>query len=49
MIKNENQILKIYPKWNELGDSYDDEKYAEIYESDVRSLLLLTVKIMDMK
>lgn len=40
MIKNENQILKIYPKWNELGDSYDDEKYAEIYESDVRSLII---------
>ena len=34
------EILKIYPKWNELGDSYDDEKYAEIYESVVRSLII---------
>jgi hypothetical protein len=34
------EILKIYPKWNELGDSFDDEKYAEIYESDVRSLII---------
>jgi hypothetical protein len=34
------EILKIYPKWNELGDNYDDEKYAEIYESGVRSLII---------
>ena len=34
------EILKMHPKWKSLSDSFDDDKYAEIYESDVRSLII---------
>ena len=34
------EIQNIYPKWKNLSDSFDDDKYAEIYESDVRSLII---------
>lgn len=34
------EILKIYSKWKNLSDSMDDDKYGEIYESDVRSLII---------
>jgi hypothetical protein len=34
------EILKIYQKSKKLGDSYDDEKYFELYENDVRSLII---------
>lgn len=34
------EIIKIYLKWKQLSDSFDDDKYAEIYESDVRSLII---------
>ena len=34
------QILAIYQKWNNLSQSKDDDTYAEIYESDVRSLII---------
>jgi hypothetical protein len=34
------EIVKIYLKWKELSDSFDDDKYAEIYESAVRSLII---------
>lgn len=34
------QILDIYPQWNSLSHSMDDDKYAELYESDVRSLII---------
>lgn len=34
------EIQNIYPKWKNLSDSFDDHKYAEIYESDVRSLII---------
>jgi hypothetical protein len=33
-------IVKIYLKWKQLSDSFDDDKYAEIYESDVRSMII---------
>ena len=34
------EITQIHTKWLKLSDSYDDDKYAELYESDVRSLLI---------
>jgi len=34
------EILKMHVKWKSLSDSFDDDKYAEIYESDVRSLII---------
>jgi hypothetical protein len=34
------EIRKIYPEWKQLSDSFDDDKYAEIYESEVRSLII---------
>ncbi|SDG81709.1 hypothetical protein SAMN04488062_102251 [Flavobacterium omnivorum] len=34
------EILKMHIKWKSLSDSFDDDKYAEIYESDVRSLII---------
>jgi hypothetical protein len=34
------EIRKIYPEWKQLSDSFDDDKYAEIYESAVRSLII---------
>jgi hypothetical protein len=34
------EILQIYPKWKELGASFDDEKYAEMYEGSVRNLII---------
>jgi hypothetical protein len=34
------EIVKIYLKWKQLSDSFDDDKYAEIYESEVRSLII---------
>jgi hypothetical protein len=34
------EIVKIYLKWKQLSDSFDDDKYAEIYESAVRSLII---------
>ena len=34
------QILTIYQKWNNLSHTMDDDTYAEIYESDVRSLII---------
>ncbi|MGK0254416.1 MAG: hypothetical protein ACI9OE_001917 [Mariniflexile sp.] len=34
------EIIKIYPEWKQLSDSFDDDKYAEIYESAVRSLII---------
>lgn len=34
------EILEIYPKWNTLGASLDDDKYAEIYEGCVRDLII---------
>jgi hypothetical protein len=34
------EIIKIYPEWKQLSDSFDDDKYAEIYESEVRSLII---------
>ena len=34
------QILTIYQKWNNLSHNMDDDTYAEIYESDVRSLII---------
>jgi hypothetical protein len=33
-------ILTIYQKWNNLTHSMDDDTYAELYESDVRSLII---------
>ena len=35
-----SEILKMHIKWKSLSDSFDDDKYAEIYESDVRSLII---------
>jgi hypothetical protein len=34
------EILKIYLEWKQLSDSFDDDKYAEIYESEARSLII---------
>lgn len=34
------EILKMHIKWKTLSDSFDDDKYAEIYESDVRSVII---------
>lgn len=34
------EILKMHVKWKSLSDSFDDDKYAEIYESDVRSIII---------
>ena len=34
------EILKMHVKWKSLSNSFDDDKYAEIYESDVRSLII---------
>ena len=34
------EILKMHVKWKSLSDSFDDDKYAEIYESDVRSTIV---------
>jgi hypothetical protein len=34
------QILSIYHQWNSLSNTMDDDKYAELYESDVRSLII---------
>lgn len=34
------EIVKIYLEWKNLSDSFDDDKYAELYESDVRSLII---------
>lgn len=34
------EILKIYPEWRKLSDSLDDDKYGEIYESEVRTLII---------
>jgi hypothetical protein len=34
------QILTIYQKWNNLSHTMDDDTYAEIFESDVRSLII---------
>ena len=34
------EILKMHVKWKSLSDSFDDDKYAEIYESDVRSTII---------
>ncbi|WP_264564411.1 hypothetical protein [Flavobacterium sp. N3904] len=34
------EILKIYPKWKELGHCFDDDKYAEMYEGSVRDLII---------
>lgn len=34
------QILNIYQKWNNLSHTMDDDTYAEIFESDVRSLII---------
>ena len=34
------EILKIYPQWKEMGGSFDDDKYAEIYEGNVRDLII---------
>jgi hypothetical protein len=38
--KIKNEILTIYQKWSNLSQSMDDDTYAEIYESDVRSLII---------
>ena len=34
------EIIKIYPEWRKLSDSLDDDKYGEIYESEVRTLIM---------
>jgi len=34
------QIQSIYLKWNSLSQSMDDDTYAELYESDVRNLII---------
>lgn len=34
------EISQIHTKWLKLSDSYDDDKYAELYESYVRSFLI---------
>jgi hypothetical protein len=34
------RILSIYHQWNSLSHTMDDDKYAELYESDVRSLII---------
>jgi hypothetical protein len=34
------QILSIYHQWNSLSHTMDDDTYAELYESDVRSLII---------
>ncbi len=33
------KIAAIYSEWKNLSDTFDDDKYAEIYESNVRSLI----------
>jgi hypothetical protein len=38
--KIKNEILTIYQKWSNLSQSMDDDTYGEIYESDVRSLII---------
>lgn len=38
--KIKSEILTIYQKWRNLSQSMDDDTYGEIYESDVRSLIL---------
>lgn len=38
--KIKSEILTIYQKWKNLSQSMDDDTYAEIYESDVRSLII---------
>ncbi len=35
------EILKMHVKWKSLSNSFDDDKYAEIYESDARSLIII--------
>jgi hypothetical protein len=37
-IKSEN--LSIYQKWKNFSQRMDDDTYREIYESDVRSLII---------
>lgn len=34
------EITELYQRWKALGDSFDDDKYAEIYEGSVRSLII---------
>lgn len=34
------EIIKIYTEWRKLSDSLDDDKYGEIYESEVRTLII---------
>jgi hypothetical protein len=34
------EIVKIYPEWRKLSDSLDDDKYGEIYENEVRTLII---------
>jgi hypothetical protein len=38
--KIKSEILSIYQKWSNLSQSIDDDTYGEIYESDVRSLVI---------
>jgi hypothetical protein len=38
--KIKSKILTIYQKWKNLSQSMDDDTYAELYESDVRSLII---------
>jgi hypothetical protein len=38
--KIKNEILTICQKWRNLSQSMDDDTYGEIYESDVRSLII---------
>jgi hypothetical protein len=38
--KIKSSILTIYQKWKNLSHSMDDDTYAELYESDVRSLII---------
>ncbi|MBX9886556.1 MAG: hypothetical protein K2Y30_01315 [Flavobacteriaceae bacterium] len=34
------EIIIIYAEWRKLSDSLDDDKYGEIYESEVRTLII---------
>jgi hypothetical protein len=38
--KIKSEILSIYQKWKNLSQSMDDDTYGEIYESDVRSVII---------
>jgi hypothetical protein len=38
--KIKSKILSIYQKWKNLSQSIDDDTYGEIYESDIRSLII---------